>query len=72
MFRSPRTRRGKERRGNNSEGERERLGGDRRWVLYAFVLRNLVKEKSKHPEGAKMSNENRSARGEATRRMDVT
>ena len=40
-------------------------------MLYAFVMRNLEKEKSKNPEGAKMLSENRSARGEDTGRMEV-
>ena len=40
-------------------------------MLYAFVMRNLEKGKSKNPEGAKMSSENRSARGENIRRMEV-
>ena len=40
-------------------------------MLYAFVMRNLEKEKSKNPEGGKMSSENRSAREEDTGRMEV-
>ena len=35
------------------------------------MMRNLVKEKSKNPKGAKMSSENRSAQGEGTGRMEV-
>ena len=34
-------------------------------------MRNLEKEKSKNPEGATMSNENKSTEGEETGRMDV-
>ena len=40
-------------------------------MLYEFVIQNLEKETSKNPEGAKMSSQNRSARGENTGRMEV-
>ena len=40
-------------------------------MLYAFVMRNLEKEKSKNPEGAKISSENKSAEREGTGRMEV-
>ena len=70
-MKSPSTRRGKERIGNKSEGVRVRYGGDRRWVLYAFIMRNLGKEKSNKPEGTKISSENKSAEGEGTGRIEV-
>ena len=34
-------------------------------------MRNLGKEKSKNPEGAKISNENKSKEGEGTGRIEV-
>ena len=71
MLKSPSTRRGKGRGGNKSRGARVRYGGDRRWVLYAFIMRNLGKEKSNSPEGAKISSENKSAEGEETGRIEV-
>ena len=40
-------------------------------MLYAFVMRNLEKEKSKNPDGAKISSENKSAEEEGTGRMEV-
>ena len=40
-------------------------------MLYAFEIRNLEKEKSKNPGGAKISSENKSAEGEGTGRMEV-
>ena len=40
-------------------------------MLYAFEMRNHEKEKSKNPEGAKISSENKSAEGEGTGRMVV-
>ena len=40
-------------------------------MLYAFVTRNLGKEKSKNPAGAKMSSENKSAEREGTGKMEV-
>lgn len=40
-------------------------------MLYTFLIPNLVREKSKYPEGAKISSENKSARGEDTGRMEV-
>ena len=40
-------------------------------MLYAFVMRNLEKEKSNNPDGAKISSEYKSAEGEGTRRMEV-
>ena len=71
MLKSPSTRRGKERMGKRSGGVRVRYGGDRRWVLYAFIMRNLGKEKSNKPAGAKISSENKSAEGEGTGRIEV-
>ena len=71
MLKSPSTRRGKGRRGNKSSGARVLYGGERRWVLYAFIMRNLVKEKSNNPLGAKISRENKSAEGEGTGRIEV-
>ena len=71
MFRFLRTRRGKGRNGNNSCGVRERKGGDCWCMLYALMTRNLVKENSKNPEGAKMSKESRSVWVEATGRIEV-
>ena len=40
-------------------------------MLYAFVMRNLEKEKSKNPSGAKISSGNKSADGEETGRIEV-
>ena len=40
-------------------------------MLYAFVMRNLEKTKSKNPEEAKISSENKSAEEEGTGRMEV-
>ena len=40
-------------------------------MLYAFVMRNLEKKKSKNPRGAKISSENKSAEGEETGRIEV-
>ena len=40
-------------------------------MLYAFIMRNLGKEKSKNPKGAKISNENKSPKGEGTGRIEV-
>ena len=71
MLKSPNTRSGEERHGNKSCGARVRYGGDRWWVLYAFVMQNLGKEKSKNPEGAKISSENKSEEGEGPGRLEV-
>ena len=71
MFRSPRTSRGKDKIGNKSCGQRVRYGGDRWCVLYAFVMRNLGKVKSKNPKGAKISNDNKSQEGQGTGRIEV-
>ena len=71
MLRSPSTRRGKGREGNKSCGVRVRYRGERWWVLYAFVTRNLGKDISKKPKGVKISSENKSAEGEGTGRMEV-
>ena len=40
-------------------------------MLYAFIMRNLGKEKSNKPKGAKISSENKSAEGEGTARIEV-
>ena len=40
-------------------------------MLYAFVMRNLEKEKSKKPKGANISSENKSEEEERTGRMEV-